>query len=140
MPSRVAGLLVVRMRRRRYRVSHDHRVHVHAGLGSRRDSSDPRVGCGSAVQKTTYYWRTKSGNLLSREYFSEIKEHLSPGGIFFANTTGSFDVLATAQAVFGYTYRYTNFVYAADHPLTPAKRHTCKSTTRSPELSTAVRT
>ena len=35
------------------------------------------------------------------------------------NTTGSSDVLATAQAVFAYAYRYTNFLYASDHPLSP---------------------
>lgn len=34
------------------------------------------------------------------------------------NTTGSFDVPATAQAVFPYAYRYVNFAYASDHPLT----------------------
>jgi hypothetical protein len=33
------------------------------------------------------------------------------------NTTGSFDVLASAQAAFGYAYRYSNFVYASDKPL-----------------------
>ena len=35
-----------------------------------------------------------------------------------SNTTGSFDVLASTQAVFGYAYRYSNFVYASDRPLT----------------------
>jgi hypothetical protein len=28
-------------------------------------------------------------------------------------------VLATARAVFPYAYRYANFAYASDHPLTP---------------------
>jgi spermidine synthase len=97
----------------------DPRIHVHIDDGRRWLRRNPQSRFDAIVQNTTYYWRANSGNLLSREYFSEIKEHLSPGGIFFANTTGSFDVLATAQAVFGYTYRYTNFVYAADHPLTP---------------------
>jgi spermidine synthase len=58
-------------------------------------------------------------NLLSREYFSELKRHLNPGGIAIANTTGSFDVLATVQSVFAYAYRFRNFVYASDHPLVP---------------------
>jgi hypothetical protein len=35
------------------------------------------------------------------------------------NTTGSFDVLVTNQAVFGHTYRYLNFVYTSEQPLTP---------------------
>jgi hypothetical protein len=48
-----------------------------------------------------------------------VKQHLNPGGIFAANATGSFDVLATAGAVFAHAYRYTNFMYAADHPLVP---------------------
>jgi spermidine synthase len=71
------------------------------------------------VQNTTYHWRANVGNLLSYEYFTEVARHLNPGGVFIANTTGSFDVLATAQAVFAHAYRYTNFVYASNRALAP---------------------
>jgi hypothetical protein len=57
--------------------------------------------------------------LVSREYFSEVKTHLNPGGILTANTTGSYDILATGDAVFAHAYRYANFLYASDRPLSP---------------------
>jgi hypothetical protein len=60
---------------------------------------------------------------LSREYFSEVKKHLDSGGVVVCNTTGSFDVLAGTQAVFGHAYRYSNFVYASDQPLTATLSH-----------------
>jgi spermidine synthase len=65
----------------------------------------------------TFHWRANAGNLLSREYLSLCKDHLNPGGVMLLNSTGSFDVPATVQAVFPYAYRYVNFVYASDHPL-----------------------
>lgn len=97
----------------------DPRVHIHIDDGRRwlRRSAAARFDV--IVQNTSYYWRANADNLLSREYLLEVKQHLSPGGVFTANTTGSFDVLATTQAVFAHAYRYTNFVYAADHSLVP---------------------
>ena len=50
--------------------------------------------------------------------FRSCKDHLNPGGVTLLNTTGSFDVAATVRAVFPYAYRYVNFAYASDHPLT----------------------
>ena len=95
----------------------DPRVHIHIDDGRRwlRRNSTARFDV--IVQNTSFYWRANADNLLSREYLLEVKQHLGPGGIFTANTTGSFDVLATAQAVFAHAYRYTNFVYAAEQPL-----------------------
>jgi spermidine synthase len=97
----------------------DPRVHVHIDDGRRwlRRNADTRFDV--VVQNTTFHWRANIGNLLSREYFSEVSRHLNPGGVFIANTTGSFDVLATARAVFPHAYRYSNFVYASGQPLIP---------------------
>jgi spermidine synthase len=96
----------------------DPRLHIHIDDGRRWLRRNPQTRFDLVVQNTTFYWRANSGNLLSREYFSEVKKHLNPGGIVISNTTGSFDVLATTDAVFGHAYRYTNFVYASDQPLT----------------------
>ena len=96
----------------------DPRIHIHIDDGRRWLKRNPQTRFDLIVQNTTFYWRANAGNLLSREYFSEVKSHLDPGGIVISNTTGSFDVLATAHAVFGYAYRYSNFVYASDEPLT----------------------
>lgn len=95
----------------------DPRIHIHIDDGRRWLRRHPETRFDAIIQNTTFYWRANAGNLVSREYFTEVREHLDAGGILLANTTGSFDVLATAQAVFPYAYRYTNFVYASDKPV-----------------------
>jgi len=97
----------------------DPRIHIHIDDGRRWLRRNPDSRFDAIVQNTTYHWRANVGNLLSREYFLALQQHLNPGGIVVTNTTGSSDVLATAQAVFAYAYRYTNFLYASDHPLSP---------------------
>ena len=97
----------------------DPRVHIHIDDGRRWLKRNPDEKFDLIIQNTTYHWRANAGNLLSREYFGYVRQHLSPGGIVTTNTTGSFDVFATQMAVFPYVYRYLNFSYASDHPLTP---------------------
>ncbi len=97
----------------------DTRVHIEIDDARRWLRRNPEARFDAVVQNTTYHWRANVGNLLSREYFTEIRGHLNPGAVFIANATGSFDVLATAQAVFAHAYRYTNFVYASDRTLVP---------------------
>jgi len=97
----------------------DPRLQIHIDDGRRWLKRNPDERFDLIIQNTTYHWRANAGNLLSREYFTSIREHLNAGGIFSANTTGSFDVLATAQAVFSNAYRYANFMYASDHLLPP---------------------
>jgi spermidine synthase len=96
----------------------DPRIHIHIDDGRRWLRRNPLSRFDLVVQNTTFHWRANAGNLLSREYFSEVQRHLDASGVVICNTTGSFDVLASAQAVFGYAYRYSNFVYASDQPLT----------------------
>ena len=96
----------------------DPRVHIHIDDGRRWLRRNPTIKFDAIVQNTTYYWRANIGNLLSREYFLECRQHLSPGGVMLGNTTGSYDVFTTAQSVFTDVYRYTNFMFASDHPLT----------------------
>jgi spermidine synthase len=95
----------------------DSRVHIHIDDGRRWLRRNPTARFDAIVQNTTYHWRANVGNLLSREYFLECSQHLSPGGIFLGNTTGSYDVFTTAQSVFPATYRYANFMFASDHSL-----------------------
>jgi spermidine synthase len=97
----------------------DPRIHIYIDDGRRWLKRNPQTRYDLIVQNTTYHWRANAGNLLSREYLTEVRKHLNPGGVVTTNTTGSFDVLATARAVFPYAYRYANFAYASDHPLTP---------------------
>jgi spermidine synthase len=95
----------------------DPRIHIHIDDGRRWLRRNPETRFDAVIQNTTFHWRANAGNLLSREYFTEVRRHMNAGAIILANTTGSYDVLATAQAVFTYAYRYSNFVYASDQPL-----------------------
>lgn len=98
---------------------HDPRLRFHIDDGRRWLRRHPAESFDLIIQNTSYFWRANAGNLLSREYFTELRRHLRPGGVVALNTTGSYDVLATAQAVFAYAYRYANFVYMSDSPLQP---------------------
>jgi predicted membrane-bound spermidine synthase len=98
----------------------DPRVHVHVDDGRRWLRRNPDLRFDLIVQNTTYHWRANSTNVLSKEYMTLVRRHLAPGGVVTMNTTGSYDVLATARAAFPHAYRYANFVYAAERPLTPA--------------------
>jgi spermidine synthase len=100
-------------------VLEDPRILIHIDDGRRWLKRNPETRYDLIVQNTTLHWRANAGNLLSREYFTEVRRHLNPGGVITTNTTGSFDVLATVRAVFPYTYRYANFAYASDYPLAP---------------------
>ena len=97
----------------------DPRLHLHIDDGRRWLKRNPDTRFDLIIQNTTYHWRANAGNLLSREYFTEVRRHMNAGAVVTTNTTGSYDVLATQQAVFPYVYLYFNFAYASDHPLTP---------------------
>jgi spermidine synthase len=66
------------------------------------------------VMNTTFFWRSHTTNLLSHEFFTQLKGHLRPGGVLSYNTTGSPDAFKTATTVFPFAYRYANFVFASD--------------------------
>lgn len=92
----------------------DPRVRVFVDDGRRWLKRNPGEQYDLIVQNTTFHWRAYSTSLLSREYFTEVRSHLRPGGIFAANTTGSYDAFLTAQSVFPHAYRYANFLYAGE--------------------------
>jgi spermidine synthase len=73
------------------------------------------------VQNTTFHWRAHITNLLSVDYLRIIRKHLSPGGVFYYNTTDSDDVLHTGTAVFPYALRVMNFLAVSDSALAADK-------------------
>jgi spermidine synthase len=77
------------------------------------------------VMNTTYYWRSNSSNLLSKQFLTLAKQHLNPNGVIYYNTTGSDDVVYTAAQVFRHIVKVRNFVAASDAPfdMTPAEKH-----------------
>ena len=97
----------------------DKRLRLHIDDGRRWLKRNPDSRFDLIVQNTTYHWRANATDLLSRDFFTEVRQHLHPGGIVTFNSTGSYDVLATAAAVFPYSYLYVNTVYVSDRPLAP---------------------
>jgi predicted membrane-bound spermidine synthase len=69
------------------------------------------------VMNTTFYWRDHASNLLSTEFLKIVRRHLNPGGVFFYNTTGSDDAIATGLSVFPYGLRIVNALAVSDAPL-----------------------
>lgn len=92
----------------------DPRVHVHIDDGRRWLKRHPDAKYDLIVQNTTYHWRSNITNLLSVEYFGELRGHMRPGGIATINTTASPDVYRTAQAAFPHAFKYRHFVYVGD--------------------------
>jgi predicted membrane-bound spermidine synthase len=52
------------------------------------------------VMNTTFYWRAFATNLLSVEFFQQLRGHLSERGVVMMNPTGSKDAAATFLHVF----------------------------------------
>lgn len=66
------------------------------------------------VMNTTLHWRGHATNLLSTEFMDIARRHLRPGGIFYFNTTDSYDVQLTAANAFKGFVRVANFALVSD--------------------------
>lgn len=95
----------------------DKRVKIHIDDGRRWLKRHPAAQYDLIVQNTTFHWRSNITNLVSREYFSELKSHLRPGGMVAVNTTQSLDVLRTAVEVFDQVFKFGSFAYGSDHDI-----------------------
>lgn len=96
----------------------DPRIKIHIDDGRRWLRRHPAEKYDLIVMNSTWHWRANVTNLLSREFHQLVKEHLTPGGLFAFNTTGSDDAIATAAENFPYVFKWSNFVYASDHDFT----------------------
>ena len=92
----------------------DPRIRIHIDDARRWLKRHPEAMYDLIVQNTTFHWRANSANLLSAEFFREMRQHMRPGAIAAVNTTGSLDVYRTAQEVFPFAARFHSFVYGAD--------------------------
>ena len=93
------------------------KVHLHIDDGRRWLIAHPEARYDFIVANTTYHWRDHSSNLLSAEFLHMIRQHLNPGGIYFFNSTGSFESMATALREFPYGLRVINFLMVSDAPI-----------------------
>jgi spermidine synthase len=66
------------------------------------------------VSNTTWNFRANVTNLLSAEFLDLVRQHLSPHGIAFYNTTDSDRVQRTACLAFPYGARFTNHMVVSD--------------------------
>src|SRR6266404_6232678 len=85
------------------------RARIYVDDGRRWLIAHPDVRYDAIVANTTFHWRDHTSNLLSREFFQLIRQHLNPGGTYYFNTTESVEALATALSVFPYGLRVFNF-------------------------------
>lgn len=68
------------------------------------------------LMNTTWNWRAYVSNLLSQDFISMVKPHLTADGILFYNSTRSMNVYATAHQVFPHVYQYKFMVLASEQP------------------------
>jgi spermidine synthase len=93
------------------------KLHLHIDDGRRWLIAHPEARYDFIVANTTYHWRDHSTNLLSAEFLQMIRQHLNPGGIYYFNSTGSFESMATALREFPYGLRVVNLLMVSDSPI-----------------------
>lgn len=71
------------------------------------------------VMNTTHHWREFASALLSREFLTEVRAHLTPEGIAFWNCTESPRAARTGMEVFPHTVMVMNHCLASNAPLEP---------------------
>ncbi len=79
----------------------------------------PEARFDAIVMNTTHHWREFASALLSREFLTEVKAHLTPEGVAFWNCTESPRAARTGMEVFPHTLMVINHCLASSTPLEP---------------------
>ena len=95
------------------RAIEDPRVRLIIGDGRKFLRQNPNRVYDLVVMNTTFHWRMYATLLLSREFLTMVRDHMSPDAVMTFNTTSSPDALKTAASVFPHAYLYDNFAVVA---------------------------
>jgi spermidine synthase len=98
-------------------VLHNPKVTIVTDDGRRWLSHHPEQRFDAIVSNTTWNFRANVTNLLSTEFLELVRQHLTPRGIAFYNTTDSARVQRTACSAFSYGARFTNHMVVSDAPI-----------------------
>ncbi len=101
-------------------ILNDSKIRIHIDDGRRWLRNNPDQKFDLVIMNTSFHWRAYITNLLAFDFLQNLRNHLAPGGIVAFNATGSIDAFFTATQVFPHAYRWSNFVYAAEHDFRPA--------------------
>jgi predicted membrane-bound spermidine synthase len=96
------------------RAVNDPRVKLFVGDGRKFLRQNPKAKYDLVVMNTTWHWRAYISMLLSREYLTLVRSHMTDAAVLVYNTTGSPDALKTAATVFPHAYLYDNFAVAGN--------------------------
>lgn len=102
---------------------HNPKVAIVIDDGRRWLQRHPEAIFDAVVMNTSFHWRNHSSNLLSTEFLQIVHSHLSAKGVFFYNTTGSDDVIATALEAYPYALRISTCLAVSDSPLALDRNH-----------------
>jgi MFS family permease len=69
------------------------------------------------VANITFHWREHATNLLSTEFLELVRQHLTPDGVYYYNTTRSAEVMKTGFTAFPYGLRFGSFIAVSGSPL-----------------------
>jgi len=92
------------------------KVHIVIDDGRRWLVGHPDQRFDFIVMNTTFNYRANISNLLSTEFMSILRAHLSPGGIAYYNTTWSDRAFSTGVHAFPYALRFSSFLAVSDQP------------------------